>query len=127
MSPTDIIEVIADHPIVEQVVAAGQYVLEIKESPVSVLEVVTAGPPGVKGNTGAQGEQGETGPSPEFSQTFATAIEVWVINHPLNAHPAVTTVDMNGMEIIGDVEFPDNDTVIVTFGMPVAGIARLKA
>lgn len=92
-----------------------------------VVEVATPGPQGVQGVVGDTGEIGATGPSPSFDQVFAEPLMQWVIMHPLNTHPVVTTVDQNGEEIIGDVMFPDNSTVIVSFGIPFAGTARLKA
>lgn len=92
-----------------------------------VVEVVTPGPQGPKGHTGAQGEQGETGPSPTYSQDFMVATDRWEVNHPLNTHPVVTTLDLNGDEIVGDITYPDNSTVIISWGMPFAGRAILKA
>lgn len=92
-----------------------------------VVEVITPGPQGVQGDEGVQGDTGQTGPSPMFDQVFASPEMQWVVDHPLNTHPVVTTVDQNGEEIIGDVMFPSNSRVIITFGIPFAGTARLKA
>lgn len=105
----------------------GLLVTVVDPTTSGVLEIVTAGPQGVQGDEGIQGEKGDTGPSPMHDQTFAVPGMVWVVVHPLNTKPMVTTVDQNGMEIIGDVEYPDNTTVIINFGLPFAGTARLKA
>ncbi len=117
------VEVISNAPTLE-VSTSDTAVLDVVAPAVQLVEVITRGPSGPKGS---QGEQGETGPSPTFEQHFAIATDVWVINHPLDAYPVVTTVDLNGEEMIGDVMMPDKSTVIVTFGMPLAGTARLKA
>lgn len=92
-----------------------------------VIEIITPGPSGPQGDVGDKGETGPTGPSPMYDQVFAVPEMVWVVIHPLETKPVVTTVDQNGEEIIGDVAFPDNSTVIITFGLPFAGTARLKA
>ncbi len=123
----DIIEITSMESVIENVAAAPPSIVEFLESPVAVIEVVTVGPQGATGQTGEQGEQGEVGPSPQYEQTFATATDVWIIPHTLGGHPEVTTVDLNGVEIIGDVDYTTPDTVTVWFGMPVAGTARLKA
>lgn len=89
------------------------------------------GDPGAPGPPGPQGPPGQPGPvgpyAPEFTQNFAAATDTWVISHGLGVYPEVTTVDLNGAEINGDVTWPDPSTVIVTWAFPFAGIARLKA
>ena len=120
---TDVVEIHTAEPVLE-IIAGPVGVLELSALAVSVLEVITPGP---MGPPGVRGEQGQDGASLEFTQTFAIATDTWTIVHDLNGHPEVTTVDLNGAEIIGDVEYPDNMTVIVWFAMPVAGVARLKA
>ncbi len=119
-------EVVSVQPVLE-VSTVDTAVLDVTVPAVQVVEIITEGPSGAKGDVGEQGEQGETGPSPTFEQHFADASMTWTIIHPLNAYPVVTTVDLNGEEIIGDVMIPDKSTVIVNFAMPVAGTARLKA
>lgn len=111
-----------------EVVAGGlPTLLEITAPAATLVEVVTPGPSGPKGDVGEQGDRGETGPSPAFEQHFADAATVWTIHHPLDAYPVTTTVDLNGEEIVGDVATSDKSTVVVTFGLPIAGTARLKA
>lgn len=120
------VEIVAQRPVLE-VSTADSAVIDVLTPPVQLVQVITPGPSGPQGSTGATGEQGDTGPSPTYEQHFADAVETWVIIHPLNAWPTVTTVDLNGDEIIGDVSIPDKSTVIVSFAMPFAGTARLKA
>lgn len=100
--------------------------LVVTEQATQILEVITPGPQGPRGEVGEQGAQGEPGPSPTFEQTFAVAQHTWMINHPLDGNPEVTTVDLGGMEIIGDVHYYTPSLVVVEFAMPVAGVARLK-
>lgn len=127
-APADVIATVfgADVAVLEVSTVDVVYVLPDAETS-GVVEIVTPGPQGTQGDVGVQGDIGATGPSPMFDQVFATPEMQWVIHHTLNTHPVVTTVDQNGEEIIGDVMYPDNSTVIVSFGLPFAGTARLKA
>jgi hypothetical protein len=112
-------------------------VVEILETTVEVVEIVSPdlvgpqGPPGIQGVQGLQGVQGDPGPqgpfAPTFRQEFAAASDTWVINHNLNEFPVVDLYDYDGTEIGGDIQMPDKNTVVVTFDFPVAGIAILKA
>lgn len=98
----------------------------VTEQPLpDVIEVVTAGPIGPRGPIGPEGPQGPF--APIFEQHFADPSMVWVINHDLGVIPVVTLYDENHEEIVGDVMTPDRNTVIVTFEVPFAGTARLKA
>lgn len=108
--------------------------LNVLHPTAEVLEIVTSelvgptGPQGPQGVVGPQGPQGPPGPPPpQFEQTFSTAQAVWTIVHNLNAYPVVSTYDLYGFEISGDVVMPDRNTVVVTFAVPFAGTARLKA
>ena len=108
--------------------------LTVFQPTADVVEIVTPeligpqGPQGVVGPPGPPGPPGPQGPpAPEFEQTFATAQTVWTIVHNLDAYPVVTTYDLYGFEISGDVAMPDRNTVVVTFAVPFAGTARLKA
>jgi hypothetical protein len=111
--------------------------LTILEPTADLVEVVSgdlvgpagpAGPPGSAGVAGPAGPQGPPGPpSPIFEQTFSSPSTLWYIIHGLDAYPVVTTFDLYGFEISGDVQMPDRNSVIVTFAVPIAGTARLKA
>lgn len=104
---------------------------------VQVVATDMAGPPGPPGPQGDQGDpgpqgdqgpQGEQGPfAPNFEQSFAAASSHWVIVHNLDTYPVVSTYDLTGNEISGDVSTPDRNTVVVDFELPFAGTARLKA
>lgn len=143
-----VVEIIAPTFPVTEIVAIdpGAGLVEVRDtdavlvsvaSLVDVVGIVTpelvgpAGPQGAQGDpgpAGPAGPQGPTGPfAPTFEQHFASASLIWVIAHNLNTYPVVTTVDLNGDEIVGDVLTPDRNTVIVTYAVPMAGTARLKA
>lgn len=116
--------------------AAGNLVT-ILEPTADIVEVVSpdvVGPQGPVGPQGAQGVQGVQGvegpqgpPAPIFEQTFSAASLIWVVNHGLDAFPVVSLYDLYGFAISGDIVMPDRNTVVVTFAVPLAGTARLKA
>jgi hypothetical protein len=56
-----------------------------------------------------------------------TPLASWVINHNLNGFPSVTTTDLSGNVILGQVQYLNANTVIVTFSTPVAGVAYLNS
>lgn len=108
--------------------------LTILEPTADLVEVVSPdligpqGPVGPSGPQGVQGVQGPQGPpAPIFEQTFQSPSTIWYIFHSLNAYPVVSTYDLYGFEISGDVQMPDRNSVVVTFAVPIAGTARLKA
>lgn len=88
-----------------------------------------AGPPGATGPPGPQGPAGSGGGSGgvgTFTFHQASAAVTWTISHGLGAEPSVYTADLGGVEVIGDVTYPDDNTVVVTFGSPQAGVAYLN-
>ena len=111
--------------------------LAILEPTADVVEIVStdlvgptgpAGPTGPQGNPGPQGPQGIQGPfAPIFEQTFSSPLLIWNIVHGMGVFPVVSTYDLYGFEISGDVQMPDINTVVVSFAVPIAGTARLKA
>ena len=52
-----------------------------------------------------------------------TAASVWNVTHNLGRFPSVTVVDSAGSKIIGDVRYTSDNTVILSFSAPFAGIA----
>lgn len=111
--------------------------LTILQPSADVVEIVSPdlvgprGPLGPTGPTGPTGLQGVTGPqgpfAPQFEQTFVAPLYEWRIFHNMDVFPVVNTYDLYGFEISGDVTMPDRNTVVVTFEVPIAGTARLKA
>ena len=106
----------------------------VLEPTTDVVQIVTsgltgpAGPQGASGPQGTQGAQGPQGPfAPIFDQQFSSPLTTWYIVHNLNVFPVVSLYDLYGFAISGDIAMPDRNTVVVTFGVPIAGTARLKA
>lgn len=94
---------------------------DVKTSPLPVYEpapVVVVGPPGPPG---PPGDAVELEP---FYFVQNTPAAVWIINHNLNrAGPPVVVVDSSQREVEGSLSYPDDDTVVVTFAAPFAGVA----
>lgn len=114
-------------------------VQEIDEQLV-VSEVGVQGPPGPVGSSGPtgpsgpQGMQGPLGPAGppgpaggvEFVFTQSVPAAVWTIVHNLQRIPNVVVIDSAGTTILGDVDYPDDNTVVVTFSFPFSGSAYLS-
>ncbi len=124
--PRAIIEILENAPVeMIEVYDERRTVIQVERPEAEVVNIVTAGPIGPRGPIGPQGPQGPF--APVFEQFFADAQMQWTINHDLGVVPVVTLYDLNHEEITGDVMTPDKYTVIVTFELPMAGTARLKA
>jgi hypothetical protein len=61
----------------------------------------------------------------DFTFAQSTPAAVWTITHPLRRMPDVTVVDSSGREVEGEVQYPDDHTVIVRFGAAFSGTAYL--
>lgn len=68
----------------------------------------------------APGNLGE--PSFTFTQTAPST--TWTINHTLGHLPQVTIV-VDGEEVDADVDYPNINTVVISFGSPQSGVAEL--
>lgn len=85
-----------------------------------VLQVISGGP------RGAQGPAGPAAVAYEQSFNFPSAATQWVIDHNQNTKGlSVTTFDINGAVIIGDVEYPNNNTILVNWYFATAGSALI--
>jgi hypothetical protein len=60
----------------------------------------------------------------QWTQTVPAA--VWTIPHGLDTRPSVLVVNGAGASLTGQIDYPDADTVTVTFASPVAGTAYLQ-
>lgn len=135
--------VVPDHPITVIVTSPSNPSVVIDEDRVEFLEndeptdttvsetrivgTVTAGPagpPGPAGPAGAPGEPGPAGGAAEF--LIPTPQAVWTLEHDLPFRPNVTVIDSAGTAVIGDVAYPDPQTVVITFGGAFAGTAFLS-
>lgn len=57
-----------------------------------------------------------------FTQTIPQS--VWTIEHTLGYNPTVSII-VNDEEVDAEIDYPNNSVVVITFGVPVAGTARL--
>lgn len=65
-------------------------------------------------------------PTFQYVHDQATPAATWNVVHNLGFFPSVTIVDSSGNEVIGDVQYQDAYTVIVTFGAAFGGKAYLS-
>lgn len=61
-----------------------------------------------------------------YLHTQTTASEVWQITHNLNKYPSATVIDSAGNEVIGDIEYLDANSLIITFRGAFKGKATLN-
>lgn len=61
-----------------------------------------------------------------FEFTQQTAATVWNISHNMGLKPNVKIEDLQGNDIVGVVDYIDNNTVRITFNQAVAGKAYLS-
>ena len=52
--------------------------------------------------------------------------DTWTITHNLDKYPSVTVVDSAGTVVIGDVQYTDENTLVVTFAAAFSGTAYLN-
>lgn len=91
-----------------------------------------AGPQGERGFSGPEGPPGPVGPTGPagvlstfvFTQSGLSAI--WTIIHNLNCYPSVTVVDTGGTELIPDVNYINDDELVLMFANPTSGKAYLN-
>lgn len=57
--------------------------------------------------------------------TQAVASATWTIIHPLGGRPSVTVVDSSGTVALGEVNYNNDQTVVVSFTAPFSGYAYL--
>lgn len=114
----DLIEVAQET--VEVVVSGGAArVVDLEGS----VEVVDLSDPEVI-ETGVPGPRGGSVAAYRHSQGVASA--VWVIDHGMGFYPNVTVLDSTGREVVGFVQYPSADRVVLTFAAPFGGEAYLS-
>lgn len=65
------------------------------------------------------------GGSSRFEYQQTTPASQWTIAHGLNGYPLINVVDSAGTQIFGDVTYPSNSQVIISFTAPFSGVASL--
>jgi hypothetical protein len=59
-----------------------------------------------------------------FTQNVSSA--TWTIQHNLNKFPSVTSVNINNIEMYGDIEFIDLNNLTITFSAAFSGKAFIN-
>lgn len=59
-----------------------------------------------------------------YEQTSAST--KWTIEHKLGKNPSITVIDSLNDELIGDILYPDKNTVVITFSEAASGKAFLN-
>ena len=91
-----------------------------------------AGPQGATGRTGAQGimglqgVQGAQGSWLAYTYRQTSDSRTWYINHNLGTYPSVSVTDVNGIVITCEVEYVDENNIILNFTNPSSGTAYLN-
>lgn len=71
-------------------------------------------------------EQAPAAPTERFLYSQVAPAATWTISHGLGTKPSVTIVADDGSELIAEVEYPDDQTTVITFGQPYSGLAYLR-
>ena len=56
----------------------------------------------------------------------SSAATVWTIEHNLGKNPSVRIEDTTGADIVGLVDYVDNNNLIITFEIAIEGTAYLN-
>lgn len=77
--------------------------------------------------TGPRGPKGDPGSGDaNFPFEQGSAVNPWVIVHPLNKYPSVTVFDSTGRIIGCPPKYDSLSQITIDFGVPVAGFATLN-
>ena len=78
-------------------------------------------------NTVTSSSTSTIGPShATYTHTQSSASATWTITHNLNCFPSVSVVDSAGSVVIGDVNYTNANTLVVTFAAAFGGKAYLN-
>ena len=83
------------------------------------------GTQGTQGTQGIQGIQGTT-PAVAYMHLQSVSSAVWNIEHNLNFHPNVTTMDSTGAICEGEIVYINQNSLTVTFLAAFSGVAYLS-
>jgi hypothetical protein len=77
--------------------------------------------------TGPQGPSGTVSPTQlGYAHTQNVASQTWNIVHGLNFTPNITVVDSGGTVVEGSYNYPDANTVVLSFSSAFSGKAYLS-
>lgn len=87
-----------------------------------------AGPTGATGPAGPTGPEGPVGPAPTIAYTHTqnAVSSTWSITHNLGFRPNVTTINSAFLNIEGNVEHTDANSLTITFDIATSGVAYLS-
>lgn len=126
---TSLVQVATEPLVVEEVTNPATF--QVVDEPVSIVDVITAGPQGPKGDQGDPGPQGPAGPVGgsgfvQYTHVQNAPTNHWVIDHGLGYKLNVTVVDTSGTVMEGDVTWPTDNRIVVDFNYSFAGEAYLS-
>lgn len=124
---SDVIEIIDLSPGLIEIVDESVYLPPLPE----ITNIGSEGPQGlqgVQGITGAQGIQGISGAERPIAYTHDQGVSssTWSIVHNLNFKPNVTIIDSAGSIVEGELEYLDNNSLVLTFAYAFSGNAYLS-
>lgn len=100
------------------------------------VEILGVGPKGKDGFTPIKGQDYFTQDDinyiidliglSHYTHTQIKSSKVWIIPHNLNKFPSITIVDSANTVVVGNIEYIDNNTAIVSFSAEFSGKAYLN-
>lgn len=104
--------------------------IPLKVSPTSVtIQADLKDNAGNAGSTGMVLSKTDTGvewTSRTFTFNQVVSTNTWTIAHNVGSFPSVTVVDSVGNIVVGDISYPDDRTVVLTFKTAFKGKAYLN-
>ena len=61
-----------------------------------------------------------------YTQCFETASDVWTITHNLGSFPSVTVVDSANTVVVGNVDYTNSNSLVITFNAAFSGCVFLN-
>ena len=98
--------------VVVQVAPPSRPAVVVAPPATSVVQVAP-----IIGPRGLTGPPGGTG----FTYMQSTPAASWPVVHNLGRHPYAVTLTVGTSQVYTDVDFPDLNTVVLTFATPTAG------
>lgn len=116
------ITIINDPQVVIEVEDTAGVVIEVTNSVISLIEVAVEGPQGPQGLQGIAGTGGDL----SYTHTQSVPEAIWAISHNLGKRPSTTIIDATGDKVYGNINYIDNNSVVLTFAGAFSGIARFN-
>lgn len=86
----------------------------------------TQGIPGSTGPTGPQGPPGDGIDAISYRHIQSVSSNIWEINHNLGWYPNITVVDSAGSIVEGEVDYTDENNLVLSFASAFSGVAYLS-